>query len=150
MICNHFSESPSYFHLMTIPYREFAAVLAVIFWKDLRQAGIPSQFIDDSNNEILVATSTATGQTAGCSIAIAIINNVQLNFCGILTRLNHWNWSLHVLLNCFTFNWRKTINVLHANVIFNKCFSSRHEILVEIFSFWTKCDQDQSTSHCVA
>ena len=30
MICNHFSESPSYFHLMTIPYREFAAVSEVV------------------------------------------------------------------------------------------------------------------------
>ena len=59
-----------------------SSLLAVIFWKDLRQAGIPSQFIDDSNNEILVATSTATGQPAGCNIAIT--NNVQLNFCGIL------------------------------------------------------------------
>ena len=57
-------------------------LLAVIFWKDLRQAGILSQYIDDSNNEILVATSTATGQPAGCNIAIT--NNVQLNFCGIL------------------------------------------------------------------
>ena len=26
MICHHFSESLSYFHLMTLPYREFAAV----------------------------------------------------------------------------------------------------------------------------
>ena len=27
MICHHFSETPSYFHLMTIPYRKFAAVI---------------------------------------------------------------------------------------------------------------------------
>ena len=29
MMCHHFSESPSYFHLMTIPYREFA----VVWWE---------------------------------------------------------------------------------------------------------------------